>query len=102
MYNHTRSYVTAFVCHLLLSLTDTICQSKYNYVLIERNLFELTYQFCESALYEANKIVIAVKPQDLHSIADHIRAVIHPDTILISIMAGRSLSNFELSILNSQ
>jgi hypothetical protein len=56
MYNHTRSYVTAFVCHLLLSLTDTICQSKYNYVLIERNLFELTYQFCESALYEANKI----------------------------------------------
>lgn len=42
-----------------------------------------------------NLIILSVKPQDFASVQDELRAVIHPDQVVLSIMAGISMAQIQ-------
>ena len=42
-----------------------------------------------------NLIILSVKPQDFASVQDELRAVIHPDQVVLSIMAGISMDQIQ-------
>lgn len=55
----------------------------------------------DKSIADCNIVILAVKPQDFKDLSDSLKKVIHPDSVVLSIMAGTEI-NYIQSLLNHQ